>query len=125
MKKNKIIIILIILVLLIIIGSVIGIIYVTRPSETNRVVITSDNKIVKTIDLSTEKNQTFDIEYNGNINTVEIKDGKIRVLEADCPDKICVDTGWLKSDSLPIVCLPNKLVIKFESSSDDIDSVAK
>jgi hypothetical protein len=125
LKKNKIIIILIILVLLIIIGSVIGIIYVTRPSETNRVVITSDNKIVKTIDLSTEKNQTFDIEYNGNINTVEIKDGKIRVLEADCPDKICVDTGWLKSDSLPIVCLPNKLVIKFESSSDDIDSVAK
>ena len=55
------------------------------------------------------------------MNTVEIKDHMIHVSDADCPDRICVDTGWIGGDrkSVPIVCLPNQLVIEFEKSSAD------
>ncbi|MCB5224890.1 MAG: NusG domain II-containing protein [Candidatus Cloacimonadaceae bacterium] len=43
-------------------------------------------------------------------NTVEIKDGKVGMTEADCPDKRCVKQGF--GDKLPIVCLPNRVVVE-------------
>lgn len=126
-KKNsrKVVITLIIILAVILIVSVLGIIYVSRPSETNKVEIVSNNKVLYELNLSTEKNRTFDIESSGGVNTVEIKNGKIRVKSADCPDKVCVDSGWLESSDLPIVCLPNKLIIRFSGETDDIDSVSK
>ena len=56
---------------------------------------------------------------------VEIKDGKIRVSEAECPDKTCVRTGWLSSSAMPIVCLPNHLIIEFEDENSEIDALAE
>ena len=43
-------------------------------------------------------------------NTVEIKNGKVGMNEADCPDKRCVKQGF--GDALPIVCLPNRVVVE-------------
>jgi hypothetical protein len=42
-----------------------------------------------------------------------IEDGEICVSSAECPDKTCVKMGKLRSESLPIVCLPNHLIIRF------------
>ena len=125
LKDKKNIIILLSIIAVIVIGSVIGIFYVSRPSESNTVEIVSNGKVIKTLNLSTEKNNSFEVETNGKINVIEIKNGRIRVKSADCPDKVCVDSGWLKSSDLPIVCLPNKLIIRFTENSDDIDSVSK
>lgn len=44
------------------------------------------------------------------------------MLEADCPDHTCINSGWL--EDLPIVCLPNKLVIEF-ADADSADAVAR
>lgn len=46
-------------------------------------------------------------------NTVEIRDGQVRMLEADCPDKRCVKQG--AGDLLPIICLPNRVVVEIRS----------
>jgi hypothetical protein len=48
-------------------------------------------------------------------NTVEIRNGKVRMLAADCPDKRCVKQG--AGDVLPIVCLPNRVVVEIRSSN--------
>lgn len=53
--------------------------------------------------------QTIIINSN---NKAEIKHGKIRMLVADCPDKRCVLQGW--SDLIPIICLPNQIVIEIK-----------
>lgn len=45
-------------------------------------------------------------------NTVTVKDGKIAVTWADCPDQYCADRGFCAGGS-DIVCLPNRLVISF------------
>ncbi|MBQ2093605.1 MAG: NusG domain II-containing protein, partial [Ruminococcus sp.] len=46
--------------------------------------------------------------------------------EAECPDKTCVNMGWLSSASMPIVCLPNHLVIEFAAGYEDgVDAVAR
>lgn len=80
----------------------------------DKVEIVSDGKTLYTLDLGKEKDRTFKIKYSGGgSNTVEIKDGKIRISEADCPDKVCVKHSWLESKDLPIVCLPHKLIIRF------------
>lgn len=95
------------------------------PSDHNKVLIRRDGEVLYSLDLSKEKNRTFVIPYGGSSNTIEIRDGRIRVMEAECPDKVCVRTGWLSSSAIPIVCLPNHLEILFASGNDDIDAVAE
>ena len=56
------------------------------------------------------------------MNIVQIENHKVRMLEADCPDHTCINMGWLDS-SMPIVCLPNHLVIQFADRGSDIDAV--
>ena len=95
------------------------------PSDHNKVLIRRDGEVLYSLDLSKEKNRTFVIPYGGSSNTIEIRDGRIRVMEAECPDKVCVRTGWLSSSAIPIVCLPNHLESSFASGDDDIDAVAE
>jgi hypothetical protein len=93
------------------------------PSKSH-VQILSDGKEVYTADLKLMEDTVFDLTYQGHVNTVEIKDHKIRVRDADCPDQTCVKMGWLSSSSMPIVCLPHKMVIEFTDGSD-IDAVTR
>jgi hypothetical protein len=83
--------------------------------------IVQDGKTLYTIDLSNSSDRTIEVEYHGSKNIIEIKNHKICVKEADCPDQTCVKMGELESNAAPIVCLPNKLVIEF-TESDDVDA---
>ena len=58
---------------------------------------------------------TFTIENAGNINVIEIKNKKIRCIESNCPDQICVRHGYLNPDIVNdlIVCAPHKLMILY------------
>ena len=33
---------------------------------------------------------------------------------ADCPDRVCMDTGLITGDTEPIVCLPHRLIARLE-----------
>ncbi len=79
--------------------------------------------VVKTVFLDEDK--TFSIEEVPNVK-FEIKDKKIRFLESDCPDKVCVNTGFIGSSGQTAVCLPNALSIKIvpiDTNSKDSDVV--
>lgn len=95
-----------------------------RPHGT-QVNIVQEGTVLYTFDLSVTKNQTIDIKYEGRVNIVQIENGKIRVLEAECQDKTCVHRGWLKDSNLPIVCLPNHLVIEYTDVNDNVDAFVK
>ena len=58
---------------------------------------------------------TFTIKNGGNINVIEIKNKKIRCIESNCPDQICVRHGYLNPDIVNdlIVCAPHKLMILY------------
>lgn len=111
MKKTKIFIIIIAVIFA---AALAGSLLIFRTPRGNTVNIKSGGKIIYTIDLSEAEDCEFDIEYNGGVNTVEIKDHMIHVKEADCPDGICIKTGWIggQTGAAPIVCLPNRLVIE-------------
>ena len=108
---------------LILLSGIAGSILVLRKPNTNNVRITRDGEVLYQLDLAQEEDRIIEIEYDGNINIVEIKEHQIRIADAGCPDKICVQMGWLDS-SVPIVCLPNHLVIQFLDLDEVIDAEA-
>ncbi|SJZ76554.1 hypothetical protein SAMN02745116_01362 [Pilibacter termitis] len=75
----------------------------------------ANNKKIRTFDLS--KNTTFEYkDKDGDYNKIVVKDGKIRIVEANCADQICVRRGWISQGGQTIVCLPHKLVIEVIAS---------
>lgn len=76
-------------------------------------VISVDSEIIEKINLETRENNTFSIESIKGV-VFEVNNGKIRIIESDCPDKICVKTDFINSKSEKIVCLPKKLIVEIE-----------
>ena len=77
----------------------------------HKAVITSDGTTIMTVDLT--EDQEFEVASpNGGTNTITVKDGKIAVTAATCPDHYCMHRGFCDGGTA-IVCLPNKLVIEF------------
>ena len=85
-----------------------------------------DGKFVHSVDLSTvTTGYTLHFEGAGE-NIVAIEPGKIRIESATCPDQICVHQGWIADSIVPIVCLPNALVIQIEDAhADELDAIAR
>ena len=59
------------------------------------------------------------IESEYGFNLIEIGDEKIRVIEADCPDKVDVKQGYISKIGETIICLPNRMVIEIKGNDRD------
>lgn len=84
------------------------------------VTVISEGKVLYTLSLSVD--QTIAISSKRGTNTVTVKDGKVAVTQADCPDGYCMARGFCDRGA-QIVCLPNRLVLQF-SADPAIDGVA-
>lgn len=83
--------------------------------------IISDGQVMHVVDLNIDR-EIHITTANGGRNTITVRDGKIGVTEANCPDHYCIDRGMCSS-GVQIVCLPNKLVIRF-LGSQTVDSIS-
>lgn len=63
--------------------------------------------------------ETIPIKTKFGYNLIEIGDERVRVIEADCPDKIDVKQGYISNANEIIVCLPNRLVIEIIGETED------
>lgn len=64
-----------------------------------------------------------EFEINDGTNRVKISDEKVRMVQADCPDQICVHHKAISKNHETIVCLPNKIVLTIESTNEtEIDA---
>jgi hypothetical protein len=85
-----------------------------------------DGRLVQTIPLEAGYREQLRLGGATRFNLVVAENGRIRVAEADCPDQICVQTGWVSMDPQQIVCLPYRVVIKVVSTTPpDIDAITK
>jgi len=99
--------------------------YFQEKTPGNIAVVTIDGEIVERFDLS--KNlPDYLVETENGYNLLSFADGMVRVIEADCPDQICIHFGWIKNVGQTIVCLPHKMVVRIENEAikDDLDGVA-
>ena len=62
-------------------------------------------------------------ELNGGSNVLVIENHRASVVEADCPDKLCIHQGQIWGAGQMIVCLPNKLMVTIEGVSSGVDIV--
>ncbi|HOM01710.1 MAG TPA: NusG domain II-containing protein [Acetivibrio sp.] len=98
--------------------------YKNSGKNTNKIaVIIKDNQEIQRIEIDAV-NEPMEIMISGEYNDIIlVEKGRIRFKEADCPDKVCVNTGWLTEKGDMAVCLPNKTMIKIEGQSSDVDIV--
>ena len=87
--------------------------------------ITRDGVLLEEIDLTkTQAPFSFLLEDGRGHNLISVEQGRIRVSEADCPDQICVDQGWISDGTVPIVCLPHRLMIQIVGGEEGLDGGA-
>ncbi len=87
-----------------------------------------DGECRYSIDLSqVTKPTSFTIETEAGSNTVTVEPGRIRISEADCPDQICVNQGWITGGITPVVCLPHQVVIQIQrdTATANVDIVSQ
>ena len=92
-----------------------------RPQQAGFVQVTAKGQLLHTLPLSVDTVVTVETELGTNIITV--KDGKVAVTQADCPDQHCVNRGFC-SGGAQIVCLPNRVVLTFLNGTSGLDGVA-
>ncbi len=52
--------------------------------------------------------------------TILIQDGAVRVIESDCPEKICIKKGEISQGGEWLACLPNKVFISIQGRNKRI-----
>ena len=100
-----------------------GVLRLTR-EKGGEVIVTVDGQLAATIPLTVDATLPVG-EGQGFRNVVEVSGGRVRVAEADCPDRLCVRQGWISWDGESIVCLPHKLVVTVRGTGRDLDAVAR
>ncbi len=61
---------------------------------------------------SLDRDGKYGFSSNGVDFVLEIKDGGAAVVEAGCPDKVCVSSGRISSPGESIVCIPGRMSVK-------------
>lgn len=94
-----------------------------NPSPTAR--ITRDGMLLEEIALEkVDEPYSFTLEDGSGSNTVQVEKGRIRISEADCPDQVCVNQGWISGGAVPIVCLPHRLMVEIVEGGGGLDGAA-
>lgn len=88
-------------------------------------VISQDGKILKSIKLNAVNSPEYvTINNHGIKQVIVVEKGKIKFTESDCPDKICVEAGWLTKTGDRSVCLPSKTLITIIGDDKQLDSTS-
>ncbi len=119
------------LIIFIIIASIGSLIYIKNAAsayDKKHIKIQVDGEDYKIIYFDPKivgKKLTIETEFGYNL--LEIGDGKVRVIDADCPDQLDVKQGYISKPGEVIVCLPNRLVIEIigEMEDNDVDYISR
>ncbi len=122
MKKADFVIIAVILA---IVGVLAFFLYYVNGDSGKYVQVEVKGKTVETIPLNEDFEKQY--QFNGDTNTLVIKDGKAKVTQANCPDGVCVNHMEISRSGESIICLPHKFVVTVVdkmNSDSEIDAVA-
>ena len=72
-----------------------------------------------------DKDQTVSVVNSGIVNVIEIADRRARMKEATCPNRICVECGWIDKSGESICCAPSKVLMIIRSDDGGYDAVTK
>ena len=90
--------------------------YLARRGHYGTIRITVNGEEYGTYSLA--KDQVIKIN---DTNVCEIKNGEVKMTEADCPDHLCMKQKAVDNTGGTIVCLPNKVVIEGEKGNSSAE----
>ena len=99
-----------ILLMLVLVGLTIW--FALSPKQGEYAEIYVDGKQIRTVSLA--EDQIIDLDCL----QVVVQGGKVSVVDADCPDKICEKRGEIFRKGESIVCLPNRVVVKIAGKGE-------
>ncbi len=91
---------------------------INKPKGNTKAIIKQDGKVIREISLPS--NSEFLVEDgHGGYNKIKIENDTVSIIEANCPDKVCIDQGKITNGLVPIVCLPHKLTITIQDDDKE------
>ncbi len=88
-------------------------------------VVTVDGTEIASYPLDTDLTTVIE-GYDGGENVLEIKDGRAKIISADCPDGSCTHQKAIHADQETIVCLPHRVVVLIRSGEEnEIDALTR
>ena len=91
---------------------VLTLVFVFLPAKGREAEIYLDGERIMTVSLDDDR------EIKIDHMTIIVEKGTIRVVDVDCPDKICQARGAISKAGQTIVCVPNRIVIKIAGKSE-------
>ena len=70
-------------------------------------------------EFSLQEAGTHEIRTSLGTNTIIIEDGSVRMADADCPNRSCLDQQPLDGPGGQIICLPHKLWVEVVAAGTD------
>ncbi|WP_040950738.1 NusG domain II-containing protein [Gorillibacterium massiliense] len=90
--------------------------------------ITIDGDHYKTVELTKEASE-LDIKSKYGYNILKIYNNGAQMIDADCPDKVCLTFGFVSKVGQTIVCLPHRVLVEIVDENGkgngDIDAVVQ
>lgn len=86
--------------------------------------ISVDGKALKTLSLDRDirypiVTHSRDASGSPHQNILQIKDGYASIVQADCPDKLCVHQKKINKKGETLICLPHKVIVTVISSPEE------
>ena len=107
------------ILVMITVGTVLLLVSGSRREEGAYIVVMVQNEEVARYSLAIDG--IYDID--GGTNTIEIENGRVRMVEAFCPNHLCIRQGWIHLEGQSIVCLPNKVTVIVRAPGSGYDFV--
>ena len=119
LKKTDIIIISILILVSLLAFVIYKLAFADKPAKAE---IYFKSQLVETIELSGGEDRIFSIPQKQNVTLHLNEEGSINFEHSDCPDKVCINAGKLRTVGESAACLPNEIIIKIVSSGKNNDS---
>ena len=120
MFKKWDIIIIVVLMIISFLPEVILVMILGKGYDNTYAEVTIAGELYKNIPLSEHKGEeTIEIKTKTGVNIIKVSDDKISIVEADCPDKVCMKPGFIHKPGESLVCLPNRLMIQIKGNTEE------
>ena len=90
--------------------------------EAGRVIVEVDGEVYCDYDMDEVDGIVTISTPGGGENRLYVQDDLVFMESANCPDKLCVKQGVIRDSTVPIVCLPHKVVVRIEGRDSGLDA---
>lgn len=99
-------------------AAVLALVLYTRRAQGGSATVTIAGGETRVLSLAQDGIFTFDESDGARLPvTLEVREGRIRFIDSQCPDHLCENFGWLRYAHDEAICLPAGVVVSVEEEA--------